>query len=98
VLILDWSRFRPTQSADHGQWRARLWCIAGSKESVRSSAARVHTPRYFNRGDLFLLHCLLNLPSDCILGGDCTRLFKDALFLEEIVERRSNMLVALFIV
>ena len=69
--------------------------IAGSNESVQSSGARVHTPRRFNLGDLFLLHCLLNLPSDRLFESDCARLFKDALFLEEIIERRSSMLAAL---
>jgi hypothetical protein len=50
---------------------------------------------HFDLGDVLLGHRMLNLPGDGILEGDGTRLSKDSLPLEKIIERRSNVLISL---
>jgi hypothetical protein len=56
--------------------------LPGASRRVQRGPARVHPPRHFDLGDFFPFHGLLNLPGNCILEGNGTRLRKHTLFFE----------------
>jgi hypothetical protein len=69
--------------------------VAGIKQAVECGAAGVHPASHLHLGDFVLQHDLLHLPGHGFLDGDGAGLFKGALFLQEVFERGTDVLVVL---
>src|SRR5438093_4427980 len=65
--------------------------VVGIQEAVNLAAARMHPLCQLHFADAFFLHGLRNLPRQDTLHGLGGCLLKDALFLQEILEGRSDM-------
>src|SRR6266478_2879800 len=65
------------------------------KEPVNLGAAGLEQWRHLIFGYFLFLHGLVELPSDDFLDRLCLRLFKDALFLQEIINARTHAFLAI---
>ena len=74
---------------------ARVGCIAGCQQPVQSGAVGVNTLRHLTFVIFSLSMVCWTCQATAILEGDGAGFFKDALFLEDFIKGRSDMLIAL---